>query len=136
MQRDELTRIARTWFDEVLNNRNLDAIDTAYADDYAFHGNGQPPVGKAETRALAAMLLGASTDRRAFVDAQLVDGDKVVTRWHTEGTQTGPMFGVQATGRRMVISGVVISRIVDGRMAEEWEYNNAPMVVASLHEPS
>ena len=135
MQRDELARIARTWFDEVLTNRNPAAIDVTYAESYVFHGNGAPPTSKAGAKALAEMLLGASSDRRAFVDAQVVEGDTVVTRWHSEGTHTGTMFGVPPTGRHMVVSGITITRVKDGLIVEEWESNNAPLVVASLREP-
>jgi predicted ester cyclase len=58
------------------------------------------------------MLLQSSDDRQAFIDDQFVDRDTVITRWHSEGTHTGTMFGVPATGRRMLIGGISICRIV------------------------
>jgi predicted ester cyclase len=78
------------------------------------------------------MRLNASSDRRAFVDDQVVEGDMIVTRWHTDGTHTGVMFGVPATGKRFVVSGISICRVVDGRIAEEWECNTAPQAVSAL----
>jgi ketosteroid isomerase-like protein len=39
------------------------------------------------------------------------------------GTRTGaPLLGQLATGRRLPASTVVICRVVDGRLAEAWQF--------------
>jgi predicted ester cyclase len=44
-------------------------------------------------------------------------------------------MGLSATGRRLRVSGIVISRIADGRVAEEWEiFNSATMFRALGHK--
>jgi predicted SnoaL-like aldol condensation-catalyzing enzyme len=104
---------ARRWFDEVINRRRVDAIDEIYASDYVHHGSGGRDIGRSETRAVAAQLLGASTDRRATVLDQIQEGDRVATRWESVGTFAG--------GRRATMRGMIISRVVGDRIAEEWE---------------
>jgi len=56
--------LARKWFDEVINNRNLDAINEFYAPDYVHHGTeGAEMRGLEEVRSFAASILEASNDR-------------------------------------------------------------------------
>lgn len=114
--------LARRWFDEVINERNLDAIDEAYAADYVHHGpEGAEIRGLDEVRAFAAAILAASEDRRAVVEDQIVQGDRVVTRFTSSGTSTGPFMGLEPTGETWTTEGIVISRIEDGKIAEDWE---------------
>jgi len=114
--------LARRWFEEVINERNLDALPEIYAADYAYHGAGGLELrGLAPLRGFAASILAASTDRHATVERQVVEGDRVVTQFTSRGTQTGPFQGRPATGKEWVTEGIVISRIEDGKIAEDWE---------------
>lgn len=114
--------IARRWFEDVINRRDLDSIDQIYAADYVHHGpEGAEMRGRAAARAFAAQLLAASEDRHAVVEEQVVEGDRVVTRFTSRGRLTGPFMGRQPTGEPWTTEGIVISRIEDGRIAEDWE---------------
>jgi SnoaL-like polyketide cyclase len=37
------------------------------------------------------------------------------------GTQTGPFAGVAPTGTRVLITGIAISRLANGRINEQWD---------------
>lgn len=114
--------LARRWFDDVINRRDLDAIDDAYSEDYVHHGaEGAEIRGLDEVRSFAAALLAASADRRAEVHQQVVEGDRVVTHFTSRGTLTGPFRGRPPTGEPWITEGIVISRIEDGKIAEDWE---------------
>lgn len=122
MSDEELKRIASVWFDEVINKRRLDAIDEVFAPRYVHRGpRGRVMNGPAEAKAFAAQLLEAFEDRHTTVHEQLVSGDTVVTRFHSTGTHTGPLRGMPARGRTAPIEGIVISRIEDGKIVEDWE---------------
>jgi predicted ester cyclase len=54
------------------------------------------------------------------VEDQVVEGDKVTTRYTLGGTHQGEFFGVPATGRRGEISGINIDQVEGGRVVEEW----------------
>ena len=47
-------------------------------------------------------------------------GDRVATRWRARGTHQGELMGVAPTGNRVEITGIQISRISGGKIAEEW----------------
>lgn len=124
--------LARVWFDDVINRRDLDAIDRTYAPEYAHHGNGGAVMDRRQARRFAEALLAASADRRATVHEQLVDGDVVITRWSSTGTHTGAFLGIPATGKEFTVRGIVMSRMAGGRIVEDWEYTDAPLALAHL----
>jgi steroid delta-isomerase-like uncharacterized protein len=64
-------------------------------------------------------------DLRVTIDAQFADGDYVTTRFTAQGTHDGNLFGTPATGRDVALTGITISRCVEGRIAEEWELVDA-----------
>lgn len=133
MNDDELKAIGRTWFERVINQRDIDAIDEVYAERYVHHGNGGHEMsGRAEAKGFASALLGSSSDRHAVVEEQLVDGTRVATRFVSRGKHTGLLMGIEPTGQELVVRGIVISRIEDGRIVEDWEYTDLPLAIARL----
>ena len=120
---DRQKAIARRWFEEVINRRNLDAIADIYTPDYIHHGPGRSDMhGREAVRALAAQILAASEDRHAEVVQQVGEGDLVATRFISRGHHTGVFMGLQPTGRIWITEGNIISRIDNGRIAEDWEF--------------
>lgn len=114
--------IARRWFEEVINDRNLDAIFDIYATDYVYHGPEQMELrGPDEVREFAASILEASNDRHAVVEQQIAEGNLVVTRFTSRGHHTGTFRGIEATGNILTTEGIVISRIRNGKIVEDWE---------------
>lgn len=104
-----------------MTNRNLGAFDEAYAHNYVHRGPDGHEIDRQASRQIAEMLLAASDDRDATVVEQIAEGDVVVTRWESRGTHTGPTFGRSPTGEQIVVRGIVISRIAQGRIVEDWE---------------
>ncbi len=114
--------IARRWFDEVINARDLDAIAGIYAPDYVHHGpEGAEMRGLDTIRAFAASILAASADRQAVIEQQVAEGNLVVTRFTSKGHHTGVFRGRAPSGRMWITEGICISRIEDGKIVEDWE---------------
>ncbi|GGT31738.1 ester cyclase [Streptomyces chromofuscus] len=55
---------------------------------------------------------------------QIVEGNKVVTRWSFTGVHTGTVFGIPASGRQVTLSGISIDRVVQGQSVEHWSEGN------------
>ncbi len=114
--------LARRWFDEVINRRDLDAIAGIYGSNYVHHGPAGAEIrGLEAVRRFAAAILAASDDRRAVVEQQVAEGDLVVTRFTSTGHQTGAFRGAGPTGELWTTEGIVISRVEAGRIVEDWE---------------
>jgi len=67
----------------------------------------------------------AVPDLTFTVEDQVVEGDKVVSRYRATGTHQGEFFGIPGTGNRIEMTGIQIDRFDEsGKMIEEWpEYD-------------
>lgn len=98
-----------------------------YAGDYVRHDPATLNLGTG----LDAVKQVVRTYRTAFPDLHLTiedllaDGDKVVTRWTVRGTHRGDLQGIAPSGKEITTPGISISRIVEGRIAEEWVHWDA-----------
>ena len=61
-----------------------------------------------------------------------VDGDRAVARWSLRGTQTGTFMGAPASGKTFDSPGLSLHKVVEGRIVEEWEYNDDLALLGSL----
>ena len=117
---DENKAVLRNVY-EALNAKNLDAIPELVTEDWAWHGPGQELHGKKGIKELVETYVSAFPDLEFSVDEMLADGDKVTTRWSAQGTHKGELAGIAATGKTMQINGINVSRLENGKIAEEWE---------------
>jgi SnoaL-like polyketide cyclase len=63
----------------------------------------------------------ASSEGRLIIEDQVGGGEKVVTRFVVHSPHDrGELMGVSPTGRVLTDRGIVIHRIVEGKVAEEW----------------
>ena len=60
-------------------------------------------------------------DWQFAVEDQVADGDKVTTRWTAKATHSGLLEGIAPTGKALAVTGILISRLEDGKMVEDWE---------------
>lgn len=112
--------IARRFYEEVLNERNLDLIEDLVRHDYVEHdplpGQGSGIEGVKER---SAMILDAD-DPHFTIEDMIAEGDRVAVRWTNSGTNVGELLGMPATGRPFRMQGVDIYRMLDGKLAEHW----------------
>ena len=75
---------------------------------------------KKELERLERDFVSAFPDAAYVVEELLADGDRVVLRATTRGTQRGEFEGIAPTNRRVEFTAIVIYRIHDGLIAESW----------------
>ena len=109
------------YYDEVLNQRNLAALDDLLAPDFASWLSDGTRLGRAEYRDAVLASHEAFPDLVVEVLDQLAEGDKVATRWRAAGTHRGPFGGIPATGRPVTITAMHLHRVADGKLTEHWE---------------
>jgi predicted ester cyclase len=59
-------------------------------------------------------------DTHFTIEDVIAEGDKVVTRWTARGTHKGELQGIPPTGKQVVVTGIVINRLVNGKLEEGW----------------
>ena len=109
---------------KMINERDLSSAPRFIAAGSVHHELGNVPEDfLGGPKAMAQFLnlyLRAFPDLRLTFEDALADRDRVVTRWHLEGTQNGPLMGIAPSGRRVSIEGIRIDRIENGKIAESW----------------
>jgi steroid delta-isomerase-like uncharacterized protein len=118
---EENKAVARRIVEEVWNKKNLDAIDELIAADYVDHTLPPGvPAGREGARAFIGTYLNAFPDVKLTIEDMITEGDKVVTRWTATGTHTGELMGIPATGKRITVTGLDITRFSGGKSVEFW----------------
>jgi steroid delta-isomerase-like uncharacterized protein len=108
--------VAKQVFEEGLS-RGIFTVP--YTDDFVGHG-GSRTFTHEDGMKEAKGWRSAFPDLAVNVDLIVAERDLVAVRWTARGTNTGSGNGIPATGRKVQMSGTVIFRFVDGKIAEEW----------------
>ena len=113
-------QVARRFYDDVLNGRNVDALEELAVPDYNEHdmlpGQG---TGLAGLRDRVNMFI-TGIDPHFTIEDVVAEGDKVVVRWTNSGTHSGDFLGIPPTGKSFNIAGIDIYRLEEGKLAEHW----------------
>lgn len=114
-----ITRIA----EDIWNRGDLAVVDEVMSANGKYHGPHMPNgVGDRETwRRAIAMYRGAFPNSHVRYEDLIVCGHTVVGRWTATATHTGPLPGVEPTGKRITIGGITIYRTEAGKVVEAWE---------------
>ena len=119
---DRNRRVVRRHYDEAWNARDLGSIDETHAADCVHHdpSNPEPIRGLAAIRARLAEVQEAFPDLRMELHDLIAEGDRVVVRWTFTGTHRGTFGGIPATGRPVRVDGIIVHRLRDGRLVEDF----------------
>jgi predicted ester cyclase len=122
MSAEENMVLARRFIESAVKG-DLDAVDEMLTPHFVGHNKllpGQEP-GRKGVKWATARLSAAVSNASVLFEDQVAAGDKVVTRFVVHGAHDrGKLMGVAPTGREMINEGMVIHRIVEGKIAEEW----------------
>ena len=123
----------RIWI-EGLNHGDVSAADVVFAPDCVVHitGVAEPLRGVGPWKELVTGLLRAFPDIRFTIEDQLVQGDRVAFRWRATGTHTGPLGAATPTGKSVALDGLIIDRVVDGKVRERWEQWDQSLMLQQL----
>jgi steroid delta-isomerase-like uncharacterized protein len=114
--------LVRMQHSEIWSKGNVGIIPAVYAEDFTGHFPAGTVRGHAGIRARVEAHRTAFPDWTEVVDDVVADGDRVVTRFTSRGTNLGEFLGHPPTGNRVEISEVCIYRFADGKIAETWVY--------------
>ena len=118
----EIPEYEQSWV-AALNRGDAAAAHGIFAPDCVIHINGgdKPDLSVTEFVGLVSALLSAFPDLQLRIEDAAVAGDKVAFRWSAEGTHSGAFGPLAATGRLVVVNGLILDHVSDGKVAERWE---------------
>ena len=113
-------------YHEVWSNGQVTELDKILAPDFVCHF-----INGIEWKGIEGTNNSITSHRKSFPDwkEEIVDmiseGDKVVTRYKSTGTQQGTFNGLDSTGKKVTIYETSIYRIANGKIAEQWGFPDA-----------
>jgi serine phosphatase RsbU (regulator of sigma subunit)/predicted ester cyclase len=120
---EENMALARRFMEARVVKRDLDAVAEMLAPDFVNRNKllpGQKPGREDYLRGIAAFHA-AQSGGQLIIEDQVAGADKVVTRFTVHSPHDrGELMGVAPTGKVLTNRAIVIHRIVDGKIAEEW----------------
>ena len=113
----------RRYFETIWNRGQLERESEFVAQDVVVHAPPIPgiPEGIGGPLAIVGTFRAAMPDLHLTQEVVFGQDDKVVQVWTTRGTHAGgDLFGFPPSGKELVLIGINIFRIADGRIAERW----------------
>lgn len=140
MSPEELKTRGRRITEELFNQGDLSVAKELVAADYTEYIAGDlfSVSSVDDLTECVAEIRGAFPDLCSSIEDQIVEGDRLVQRITVAGTHDGkPFMGLPASGHRITISLVSISRIgTDGRFVEQWTWLDQLTLLRQLGMPS
>lgn len=118
--------VVRRYVELVWNRQKLSQAREMLAPTYVYHCSAtqRDYPGYAGLAEVLSAYSAAIPDHRAEISEMIAEGDKVSLFLKLSGTFRGPYLGIQPTGRRISCSAAGIYRLVDGKIADDWCYDN------------
>ena len=113
--------LVRRFYEEI-DKGNIDILDELVAEDYRDHS---PPPFPGLASGLdglkqAFKMFQHATPGSHFIEDQIAEGDKVVTRLTSIGKHEGDLPGAPRTGNDLKMTSITIHRIANGKLVEKW----------------
>jgi steroid delta-isomerase-like uncharacterized protein len=112
--------LVRTFHRRLWAERDIGVIEEMIVSDAKTHWGDSESRAASAIRADVERYFAAFTEVHTSIDDLIGEGDKVVLRWTTTGTNTGPYGSVPPTGRVVTMTGVDVYRLDGGHIVEAW----------------
>ena len=125
MSSEQNKAIVRRVYDQLINQEQPGLIDEIFAEDVVVHDPFMGVVaGSQAFKQLLGMFDTAFPGHRVEIHAMIAEGDWVsVVHTHT-AVHTGPFMNLAPTGRAVIVHGVEVFRLSEGRIAEFWRHDD------------
>lgn len=130
-------RIIARYYQELWNRFGKSLIPELLEEGIRFRGSlGEEIVGHAAFAAYMDRVRVAFPDFTNTVETILSDGERSFARLTYRGTQLGPLFGIEPTGRRVAYAGAALFHFRAGRIAELWVLGDVHGLLSQIGDAS
>lgn len=128
--------VVRRMIEQSMVLGDVDAALTAYSPDFVYHnamlrGMAIPP-GPEVMRPLLGASRAAFADMQYTIEALIAEDDKVAVLYSWTATHTAALGPIPATGRPVSATGVIVCRLTDGKIVEQWDVDDRLDVMQQL----
>jgi steroid delta-isomerase-like uncharacterized protein len=125
--------IARYISQKVVNEKDYSPIHEFLTENYVYHGLGgmiaKTPHGFME--AIKGFHL-AIPDLKSEIIDMVGEEDRLIVRFNFTGTHQGNFLGFNGSGAKLNFEGMIMRRFENGKVAEDWDYFDFPLVVQQI----
>lgn len=119
MTPEENKAIVQRYLETAWNKRDVTIVDELVAPDFVQHAANVPP-GSEGVKKFFQMLYGGIPDARFTLENIIAEGDQVATRFTLRGTHQGSFLGIPPTGKPVMVTGMALLGLRDGKISENW----------------
>jgi steroid delta-isomerase-like uncharacterized protein len=132
-QKEKNIALARRFYEEVVNQHNVDKIDSFASSEYVEHQYDTHFDGDLKgIKKAFKHYFSAFPDMHVKVNFMMAENDLVTVQITTTGTNTGSIYGRPATNKKFEINGVDIIRFKHGKVVEHWGYAEEGKLLTQL----
>jgi steroid delta-isomerase-like uncharacterized protein len=127
-------QIVKAYFNEAWNKGNVAALDHLLSTDYINHtpSTPNPPRGAKGLKPIVLAIRKGFPDLHYEIKELIVTKDRAVARVVMTGTNTGELFGMPPTGKKITVNQINIEKIVHGKIAEHWRVTDELSMMKQL----
>jgi steroid delta-isomerase-like uncharacterized protein len=109
----------KVYTEDFWNKHNVAAFEKYFNSDFIVHF-AEGDMNAEQYKGLCQAYFAAFPDLNITIDDVIGEGNKVVKIWTANSTHKGDFMGIPATGKPIVVKGIEMFRIADGKIAELW----------------
>ena len=118
---EENKALARRFFTDIDESRgSLDFIDKWMTPDFQTHFNSPDAMDLAGYRQFMAEALHGFPEMRHEIHYVITEDDLVAVGITLHMVHTGEYLGIAPTGRSIAVEEIIVLRVLDGKIVEEW----------------
>lgn len=138
MQRPQMAQeLVTRFYHRLWNEWDDAAVDDTLCADFLFRGSlGDETKGRGGWRGYRDKVREGSHDFHNEIVDLVVVGNRAAARLRFSGTHSGPLLGIEPTGRSFSYAGAAFFTIAQDRLAEAWVLGDLAALRAQLEEPA
>jgi predicted ester cyclase len=111
--------VVKEYVKNIINTGEVDAISNYLSLDYIeVHNNVKKKISIQEAKMNVKGYRVTYPDFKVIINQQIAEGDWVVSCCTVSGTHLGVWMNITPTGKKVEYSGVIVDKIVNGKIAE------------------
>jgi steroid delta-isomerase-like uncharacterized protein len=118
---EENKDVIKRYWDGKWNKRLPSTLDELQTPDVVYHSPSMNMNGVEEYKQVYGSYRAALHDTEVVIEEMIAEGDKVMTRIRLSGVHGGALGDIPASGNKFSCIDYTVFRLVDGKIAEEWE---------------